>query len=236
VECDGHSERSEESRKSLASDQSLKKEANLILHIHPTQCTDCRLCEIFCSLKQEGYVNPNLARIRIARDEARKLLAPIACPPCDEKKCIAACPEPGALTIAPQTGAVVIAESLCTSCSKCIAACDIGAIRFLRQAGRGKNGKAVALKCNQCDGDPACVRVCEPKALQYVSDHVIATLSAATGKRSPKRESEIASSHEPLLAMSRGQQVFEQLRALLAEIEKDWTQRGGQPRRRIRSR
>ncbi|MEW5717991.1 MAG: 4Fe-4S dicluster domain-containing protein [Chloroflexota bacterium] len=174
----------------------------MIIRVDPTRCTDCRLCEIYCSLHQEGEVNPTRARIHIRRDESRKLLAPIACPPCDEKKCVAACPEPGALAISPQTGAVSIVEARCTGCSKCIAACDIGAIRFLRRAGRGKNSKAVALKCNQCDGDPVCVRVCAPKALEYVSEPV-------------------------------GQQVFEHLRAALAEIEKDWAQRGGQPRRRI---
>jgi anaerobic carbon-monoxide dehydrogenase iron sulfur subunit len=212
-----------------------------VLQIDPAQCTDCRLCEIFCSLKQEGYVNPNLARIRIRHDQSRKLLAPITCPPCDEKKCIAVCPEPGALTISPQTGAVVVVEALCTGCSKCIAACDIGAIRFLRQDGRGKNGKAVALKCNQCDGDPACVRVCEPKALEYVEDRVIAgsglrdeaTLAPHASAGVPN--SQVGDCFAPL-AMTQGQQVFERLGALLVEIEKDWTQRGGQPRRRMQSR
>ena len=177
----------------------------MIIQVDPARCTDCRLCEIYCSLQQEGYVNPSLARVQIRRDESRRLLAQIVCPPCGEKKCLAACPEPGALVISPQTGAVVVVEPRCTGCCKCIAACEIGAIRFLRQEGRGKNGKAVALKCDQCGGDPACTRVCEPKALEYVNE-------------------------------ATGQQVFERLGALLAEIEKDWLRRGGQPRRRTPSR
>jgi anaerobic carbon-monoxide dehydrogenase iron sulfur subunit len=215
----------------------------VIIQVDPARCTDCRLCEIFCSLRQEGYVNPSLARVHIRRDESRKLLAPIVCPPCEEKKCIAACPEPGALTIAPQAGAVTVVEALCTGCSKCITACDIGAIRLLRQDGRGKNGKAVVLKCNQCDGDPACVRVCEPKALEYVDDCVIVK-SGLRDEAIPNSQvgrpqggfAEFTLSKANVLAMTRGQQVFERLRALLAEMEKDWTQRGGPPRRRIHSR
>jgi carbon-monoxide dehydrogenase iron sulfur subunit len=190
----------------------------VIIQVDPAQCTDCRLCEIYCSFQQEGYVNPTLARIHIQRDASRKLLVPIVCPPCGEKKCIAVCPEPGALTILPQTGAIVIAEALCTGCSKCVVACDIGAIQFLRQDGRGKNGKAVALKCNQCDGDPACMRVCEPKALQYVQDGVTA--------RSNSRDE----------GVTLGQHVFERLRAVLLKVEPDSFQRGGQPRRRMHSR
>jgi len=228
----------------VAGGETRRTNLKFVLQIDPTKCTDCRLCEIFCSLKQEGYVNPNLAYIHVLRDEARTLLVPIVCPPCVEKKCIAACPEPGALMIAPQTGAVVIVESLCTGCSKCIAACDIGAIRFLRQEGRGKNGKAVALKCNQCEGEPACVRVCEPKALEYVSE--TRNRRIAQSDLSFRAEREISRDEPGFLVVKTaprndrwgglGQQVFERLRAMLPEIEKDWLRRGGQPRRNIPTR
>ena len=31
--------------------------------------------------------------------------------------------------------------------------------------------RGLAFKCDLCDGDPECVRVCEPKALEYVEGH-----------------------------------------------------------------
>ncbi len=228
----------------VAGGEARRTNLKFVLQVDPAKCTDCRLCEIFCSLQQEGQVNPARARVQIRRDESRKLLAPILCPPCDDKKCIAACPEPGALTISPENGAVVIVESRCTGCSKCITACDIGAIRFLRQTGRGKNGKAVALKCNQCDGDPACVRVCEPKALEYVDesnwqDSIQHDLSFRAEREISRDESRFLVAQNASRNDSRresGQQVFERLRALLAEIEKTWPQRGGQPRWSMRSR
>ncbi len=177
----------------------------MIVNILPHLCTGCRACEAFCPLEQERKANPSLARIHVLKDERRNLFLPIVCPPCAGKACMAACPEPRAMVIDPATGAVTIVESLCTGCSKCIGACDIGAIKLLRQSGRGKGGKAVATKCNQCGGDPWCVRVCAPQALQYVSETL--TLD--------------------------GQSVFERLREALAEAEPILAERGAKARRRI---
>ncbi len=103
-------------------------------------------------------------------------------------------------------GAVVIVEALCTGCSKCLGACDIGAIGLVRQGGRGKNGKAVAVKCNQCNGQTWCVRVCEPGALEY---------AAGTPELN-------------------GQTVFERLRAARVGAEAVLAERGAQPRRRVK--
>ncbi|MBI3361672.1 MAG: 4Fe-4S dicluster domain-containing protein [Chloroflexi bacterium] len=151
--------------------------------------------------------NPALSRIRVLKDEPRDLFLPIVCPPCEEKACMAACPEEGAMVIDPKTGAVLIVEDLCTACSKCIGACDIGAIRLVRGPGRGKMGKAVAVKCNQCGGGPWCVKVCEPGALEYVQE----------------------------MAELNGQIVFERLRAMVGEAERILAERGALARRRIRT-
>ncbi|MEA1977181.1 MAG: 4Fe-4S dicluster domain-containing protein [Chloroflexota bacterium] len=142
----------------------------MIINVIPEKCTGCRACEVFCPLEQEGIIDPALSRIQVLKDVPNNIFLPVLCPPCEDKACMTACPEPGAMVIESHTGAVVIVEELCTACSKCIAACDIGAIQFLRQPGRGKNDKAVAIKCNQCGGDPWCVKVCEPGALEYVEE------------------------------------------------------------------
>lgn len=137
------------------------------LEIEPKLCTGCRLCESFCALVHEEQIRPWLARVHVRRDESRAIFLPVACPACEAKPCIDACPEPGAISQTP-LGAVVINELRCTGCSKCVRACEIGAIFFRRVPGRGKHGKAVALKCDLCGGDPWCVRVCAPGALRLV--------------------------------------------------------------------
>ena len=177
----------------------------MMMHVDPGKCTGCRTCEVFCSLEQEGMANPALSRIQVFKDEAHNLFLPIVCPPCDEKACVAACPEPGTMLVAPETGAVTIVEELCTGCNKCISACGIGAIKFLRQTERGKFGKAVAYKCNQCGGDPWCVKMCEPGALQYIAE-------------------------KPDL---NGQMIFGGLRAAAEQSERIFAERGGQSRRRV---
>ncbi len=138
----------------------------MYLDIDPQKCTGCMACTVFCSLKHEGTVSTNLSRIQVMHDENRKVIIPITCIPCDEKPCIPVCPENAIAVNA--AGAVVITEALCTGCGKCSRACEIGAIQVHRLPGRGKNGRLVSLKCDQCDGDPWCVKVCAPGAIQKV--------------------------------------------------------------------
>lgn len=141
----------------------------MILDVYPERCTGCMLCELYCSLAHENQSIPDLSRVQIITGPDRKRLVPVLCVPCDENPCIAACPEPGAIHKT-DAGAVVIEESLCTACGKCARACQIGAIRVHRLEGRGKNGKAVALKCDQCLGDPWCVKVCPVNAILKVDE------------------------------------------------------------------
>ncbi len=139
------------------------------LSISPEKCTGCQTCVIFCSLKNEDVVNPELSRIFIREDHSDISFLPITCVLCDEKPCIEVCPEPGAISVN-HLGAVVIDENLCTGCSKCVNACQIGAIQLHLLPGRGKSGKAVVLKCDLCAGDPWCVKVCQPGAITICDD------------------------------------------------------------------
>jgi Fe-S-cluster-containing hydrogenase component 2 len=143
----------------------------MILDIAPEKCTGCLLCELYCSLSHEGRVIPDLARISVLGDQNRQILIPTSCIPCGNNPCITACPEPGAI-LKNDLGAVIIIEELCTACGKCARACQIGAIKVHRLAGRGKKGKAIALKCDQCGGDPLCVKVCPPNAIQICPETV----------------------------------------------------------------
>jgi len=114
----------------------------------------------------EGSADPQLSRIHVMHNEQRTVIIPVTCVPCENKPCIAACPE-GAIKTNDR-GAVIITESLCTGCGKCARACEIGAIRVHRIEGRGKNGRLVSLKCDQCDGNPWCVQACTFDAIRMV--------------------------------------------------------------------
>lgn len=148
----------------------------MFINVIPEKCTGCRACELFCSAKQESVLSPALSRIHVIKDEPADLYLPVVCPPCEDKRCLAACPEEGALIIRAETGAVEVVEASCTACSRCMRACGVGAIHFLRQAGRGKRSKATVLKCDQCGGEPMCVQVCEPGALEYLDEALVAGL------------------------------------------------------------
>ena len=39
------------------------------ISVDPSKCTGCRLCELVCSVKNEGIANPYLARIHVVKWE-----------------------------------------------------------------------------------------------------------------------------------------------------------------------
>ena len=124
------------------------------------KCTGCRTCELVCSVKNEGMVNPSLSRIQVNRFETVVFEIPIYCQQCAEPPCIAICPE-RAIFKNEETGIVHIDYKKCIGCKLCITACPFGAIGYDRFCNK-------VFKCEQCDGDPTCVKFCETEALQYV--------------------------------------------------------------------
>ncbi len=136
----------------------------MILDLDPGKCTGCMACALYCSLAHEGWVIPRLSRVQVRASSSRQTIVPVACIPCEAQPCLAACPEAGAIH-QDEGGKVVIEEKLCTACARCARACQIGAIRIHRLPGRGKKGKAVALKCDLCSGDPWCAKVCPTGAI-----------------------------------------------------------------------
>jgi ferredoxin len=58
--------------------------------VHPEKCTRCYLCQMFCSLKYQGVVDPSKAYTRIiGRDKAEKITLTRDCTLCGE--CVTAC-------------------------------------------------------------------------------------------------------------------------------------------------
>lgn len=136
-----------------------------ILYVDPSKCTGCRTCEIVCSIKNEGIVNPVLSRIRIVADKYQGLRVPMLCQQCQDAVCVSVCPV-RALSIDGGLGIVRLNKDRCIRCKACVLACPFGGAAINPLSGQ-------IFKCELCDGDPECVRFCEDKALTYVESDVM---------------------------------------------------------------
>ena len=131
-----------------------------IIVADPLRCTGCRTCEMVCSVTKHGMVNPARARIHVVRFEDYVFDVPMMCQQCEPAPCLNACPMK-AIERDAKTGVVKTNYDRCIGCKTCMVACPFGATGYDPVANK-------VFKCDQCDGDPACVKFCETKALQYV--------------------------------------------------------------------
>ena len=136
-----------------------------MISVDPSKCTGCRLCELVCSVKNEGIANPYLARIHVVKWEFECFEIPMLCRQCDVPFCTAVCPV-NALIRDEELGRVVVDYDRCIGCRMCVLACPFGGMRY------DVRGQKVA-KCELCDGDPTCVKFCDTQALEYVDADVV---------------------------------------------------------------
>ncbi|ROR32600.1 4Fe-4S dicluster domain-containing protein [Inmirania thermothiophila] len=130
------------------------------LHIDPGKCTGCLQCELACSLRNDGVMNPARSRIKVFafHDEGR--FVPYTCTQCAEAWCMQACPVE-AIRVNTATGAKEVVASLCVGCKVCTIACPFGTVNY-----RADTGKVI--KCDLCGGDPACAAACPTAAITYI--------------------------------------------------------------------
>jgi carbon-monoxide dehydrogenase iron sulfur subunit len=117
-----------------------------------TRCTGCHACVLNCALVHVGAVRPGASAIRIASSEDEGRHIPLLCIACEDRPCLEACPE-GAIRLDGRLDVPVIDNETCIGCRACLSACPYQGIFFDRNAGK-------AVKCDLCDGDPQCVKVC----------------------------------------------------------------------------
>ncbi len=129
------------------------------LLITPEDCTSCHSCELACSLFHEEEFNPARARVEVRTWDDNTHSASVMCLQCEEAGCMAICPA-GAITEDKTTGARLVNGSKCIKCRMCIQICPFGS-NFFDLKGRK------ILKCDLCDGDPQCARVCPSGAIVY---------------------------------------------------------------------
>ena len=132
----------------------------MILVVDHEKCTGCRLCEMVCSVRHTGVNNPTRSRIHVIKWPREGFELPMLCQQCEEAPCIAVCPK-DALSRDLVLGRVMLNYDLCIGCKMCVIACPFGGMGIdtvIQQV----------IKCDLCDGDPACVRFCGSGALQFV--------------------------------------------------------------------
>lgn len=129
------------------------------LIVDAQKCVGCRTCESYCALKHEGTCNPLRARIHVVKWEQDAVFVPINCRRCEKPACELVCPK-HATHRNFATGAMEVDRTRCIGCLSCVFACPFGAT-----FSDPTNGEV--LKCDLCDGDPTCVKVCPASALTY---------------------------------------------------------------------
>ncbi|TET82521.1 4Fe-4S dicluster domain-containing protein [candidate division TA06 bacterium] len=131
-----------------------------LIMIDQDKCTGCRACEMVCSVKHAGVSNPARSRISVIKWESEGFYMPLLCQQCSDPACMTVCPK-DAMTRDEETGRVLIDYDTCIKCKMCVAACPFGATGW--DAVEEK-----PIKCDLCDGDPECCKICDPQALEYV--------------------------------------------------------------------
>ena len=135
-----------------------------VLIVDESKCTGCLLCVIACSVRHTGDIRLDRAHISVWKTD-EECYVPLTCHHCETPSCMAACPTKACSQDA-ETLRVLIDGDKCIGCRTCVVACPFGHAHYDRVSG-------VSVKCDYCDGEPECARVCEPKAIAYVpSDEV----------------------------------------------------------------
>ncbi len=155
------------------------------------RCIGCQACTVACKVK--NFTKPGIFWNWVLHEEAgeypsvRRHFIPRLCMQCQDAPCIDACPT-GA-TYRGEDGLVLIEYDKCAGCKYCLLACPYGARCFneekggyygavltpAEKLGYQKHRLGVVEKCDFCldslkqGQEPACVRVCPPKA-RYFGD------------------------------------------------------------------
>jgi Fe-S-cluster-containing hydrogenase component 2 len=130
-----------------------------ILLITPEKCSNCRSCELVCSLTHEGEFNPARARVTVLAWESEGHSVPTMCLQCEEAGCMAICPA-RAISEDGSSGARLVNELTCVKCRMCIQICPFGSNSY------DEKGHKI-LKCDLCGGEPQCAKFCPSGALVY---------------------------------------------------------------------
>jgi len=125
------------------------------LYAYPEKCSGCRMCAIACALKHDKQCNPKMGAINIVRDEFDRYEMQFVCLQCDDAECVKVCTKKA---LKKEGNVVKRDEKKCIRCRMCVIACPYAGVHSFK-------GKII--KCDTCDGDPLCVKLCSTGALKY---------------------------------------------------------------------
>ena len=120
----------------------------------PSRCNGCGKCEEACRAHTPDG-STRASRIEVLHEGDSHFV--IQCQHCLNPLCLEACPQ-GAIS-RKEDGIVRIDRRLCVDCGMCQQACP--------QAAPLRDEKGEIVKCDLCEGDPACVKACDQKALSF---------------------------------------------------------------------
>ncbi len=146
------------------------------LFIDTDKCTGCMSCVLACSLQQGDTIGPAQSRILPVRRKKQVVNIPVVCRQCIKPLCAEVCPM-SAISRNEKTRAMIVDTVLCIGCGMCMTACPLGGISVRTDVGH-------AVKCDQCEGDPLCVKFCAYGAIDYITEDEAALKSKkeAVGK------------------------------------------------------
>lgn len=121
-------------------------------------CSGCGLCQLACSFQLLGGYNPHRALIRITHKSENLYHFPIVCSQCQNPYCANICPVK-AIDRHPETGAMIVDHNKCIGCGLCAQYCPTGMVTIDPEIKK-------SVKCDLCNGNPACVITCPTGALE----------------------------------------------------------------------
>lgn len=131
------------------------------LQIDDEKCTGCLSCVNSCAFAHTNMFSM-LSKISISKNKYEGSSKINVCVQCDEAPCIEACPV-DALKRNPETGVVDFFSDKCIGCKQCIKVCPYNGINFNIEDN-------IIEKCDLCNGDPMCVKVCTTGAITLVEE------------------------------------------------------------------
>jgi len=133
------------------------------ISFRPELCDGCNDCMSACAQAKAQAADFVHSRIQIVPSDAGYELA--MCRQCGDPECVLNCPA-AALSKDADTGVVAWDASKCVNCLLCTVGCTYGGIVFDAPAGH-------VIKCDMCDGSPACVQACPHGALKHLTTNRI---------------------------------------------------------------
>lgn len=125
---------------------------------HPEKCDGCKKCLEACAEFHTNSQNTAHSRIQLVADQETGGFELVYCHQCGEPRCAMNCPA-GALSKDEETGVVRWDENKCVGCQICTLTCPYAGITYNAISDQ-------VMKCDFCDGDPACVKACPRGALE----------------------------------------------------------------------